>query len=327
MSDHSEYPIRPVMGKIVSPDSRSSDESANLVQWHGDGRTRALKTWLSSYGSPNTQDAYRRDAGYWFSWCDLNEVDPAAARRSSVDDYARYLDSEIPHLSPATKARRIAAVSAFYRYWLFEGIVPANPAAHVRRPKVSPEPGSIALTRKQMRDLLDYIGRISDLRSAIIVRVLAELGIRVSELCNATVADLGYSSGHRTLGFTRKGNVRATLPLPPRTGDIIDTYLAGREDGWLVITSNGTRLERQYIRTLLRRLTREAGLPSEVWKKMHPHVLRHTAATLLDGNGRKVQDIQRLLGHADTRTTQRYIDYREILDASPVYDLAGLYAA
>lgn len=327
MSDHSEYPIRPVMGVIVKPGSRSLNGSTELVHWHGDGRSRALGTWLASYGSPNTQDAYRRDAGYWFSWCDTNGIDPAAARRSNVDDYARYLDSETPPLSPATKARRIAAVSAFYRYWLYEGVVPANPAAHVRRPKVSPEPGSIALTKEEMCDLLDYIDRIDDLRSAVIVRVLAELGIRVSELCNSTVADLGYSSGHRTLAFTRKGNVGATLPLAPRTGDLVDRYLAGREAGWLVITSTGTRLERQYIRKLLRRLSREAGHPPEVWKKMHPHVLRHTAATLLNKKGRKVQDIQQLLGHADSRTTQRYIDYQEDLDSSPVYDLAGLYAA
>lgn len=324
--DRSEYPIRPVMGDVIDPRSRSLTSLPNGIQWHGDGRARALEVWLASYGSANTRDGYRRDAGYWFSWCDANGVDPASARRSDVDAYARSLDAEMPSLSPATKARRIASVSAFYRYWLYEGVVSANPAAHVRRPKVSPEPGSIALTREQVRDLLDYIGRTNDLRAAIIVRVLAELGIRVSELCNATVADLGYSSGHRTLAFVRKGNVRASLPLAPHTADLIDKYLMGREEGWLIQTANGGKVDRQYVRKLLRRLSREAGHPPEIHKKMHPHVLRHSVATILDKNNRKVQDIQRMLGHSDTRTTQRYIDYQEDLDASPVYDLAGLYA-
>lgn len=308
------------MGVIVSGDSRSLELAAG-------SRQCAIKTWLDSYGSANTQEAYRRDIGYWFGWCDEYGVDPTSAARADVDRYARSLDAEMPALSPATKARRISAVSAFYRYWLFEGVITHNPAAHVRRAKVSPEPGSISLTKQQMIDLLDYIDRTKDLRSAVAVRVLAELGIRVSELCNATVADLGYSGGHRTLGFTRKGGVRATLPLAPRTTSVIDTYLNGREAGWLVQTSNETALQRQYVRLLLQRLSREAGHPPEVWKKMHPHVLRHTVATLLDARGRKIQDIQRMLGHADSRTTQRYIDYQENLDSSPVYDLAALYAA
>lgn len=320
MDDRYGVSIRPVMGVIVSGDSRSLDLVA-------DGRTHAVKTWLDSYGSDNTRDAYRRDIGFWFDWTDGEGIDPTTAMRADVDQYARSLDAETPALSPATKARRISAVSAFYRYWLFEGIITHNPAAHVRRPKVSAEPGSISLTQKQIVDLLDYIDRTKDLRSAVIVRVLAELGIRVSELCNATVADLGYSSGHRTLGFTRKGGVRASLPLAPRTASIVDTYLDGREDGWLVQTSNGTPLQRQYVRLLLQRLSRESGHPPEVWKKMHPHVLRHSVATLLDERGRKIQDIQRMLGHADSRTTQRYIDYKENLDSSPVYDLAALYAA
>lgn len=312
------------MGVIVPADSRSDDSQALDLDA---GRQHAVKIWLDSYGSTNTQDAYRRDIGYWFGWCDDNDIDPAEAMRADVDQYARSLDVETPNPSPATKARRLSAVSAFYRYWLYEGFIAHNPVAHVRRPKVSPEPGSISLTEQQMRDYLDYIERTGDLRSAVIVRVLGELGIRVSELCNATITDLSYTGGHHILSFVRKGNVRASLPLAPRTSSIIDAYLDGRDEGWLVQTSNGTSLERQYVRLLLRRLGREAGLPAEVWTRLHPHVLRHTVATLLSGKGRTIQEVQRMLGHADPRTTQRYIDYQENLDSSPVYDLAALYAS
>ncbi|WP_255220255.1 tyrosine-type recombinase/integrase [Actinomadura chibensis] len=59
---------------------------------------------------------------------------------------------------------------------------------------------------------------------------------------------------------------------------------------------------------------------------MHPHVLRHTVATLLDEEDVPVQEIQRLLGHADPRTTQGYIDKRRTLDASPVYVMGRLLA-
>jgi integrase/recombinase XerD len=75
-----------------------------------------------------------------------------------------------------------------------------------------------------------------------------------------------------------------------------------------------------------RRMAREAGLPPEVWQHMHPHVLRHSAATVLAADNVPITEIQALLGHADIRTTQRYIHHQEGLDASLVYRMAGLLA-
>lgn len=314
--DHSDVPVMSVM--VRSPVVK---ESSIPDRWNA--TEAAVQVWLDSYRSENTRDAYRRDLRRWFEWCRGDGTDPGTARRADVDGYARDLDEE--DLSSATKARRLAAVSSFYTYWMVEGVLDRNPAAHVRRPRVPDEPGSIALTRAQLQALVAYVDRQADKRAAIVVRLLAELGLRVSELCRAGVGDLGYSSGHHTLAVVRKGDVRATLPLPPRTADLIRGYVGDRASGTILVTASWLPVDRHYVRHLLRRLAREAGL--EVWEQMHPHVLRHTVATLLDESGRKIQDIQRMLGHADPRTTQRYTHHRAGLDASPVYDLAGLLAA
>ena len=81
---------------------------------------------------------------------------------------------------------------------------------------------------------------------------------------------------------------------------------------------------RGYVRRLLRRVAADAGLPPEVVERMHPHVLRHSATTLLAEDGVPLHEIQLLLGHADLRTTQRYIHHAQSLDASPVYRLARM---
>lgn len=291
-------------------------------------RTAARDMWLRSLDkrSRNTQDAYRRDVERWFRWCDQEKVDVGRPTRADGDAYRDWLTDTLDPL-PASLARYLSVVSSFYAYWVVEGAIDRNPMGNVRRPRVANEPGSVALTRDQLRVFLSYVNRLAergDLRPAVIVYVLAVNGIRVSELCSATVADLGMSGGHRILTVTRKGNIRATVAVSAPVSTVIDAYLAGRTEGWLVQTSKGTPLHRGYIRLLLRRLAREAGLPREVVERMHPHVLRHTSATLLDEAGVAIQEIQRHLGHAHASTTQRYMQYKADLDASPVYALTRL---
>ncbi|MFI0374208.1 tyrosine-type recombinase/integrase [Actinomadura sp. 1N219] len=206
-------------------------------------------------------------------------------------------------------------------------VLARNPAAHVRRPRQSDEPSSIALTRAQAVALI-AAADTDGLRSAIITRLLLEIGMRVSELCAADA--FASTSGHRTLGIVRKGGKVAALPVTPATAHVIDRYLNGRTDGPLLCTSGAKcagvpqPLDRGYVRDLLRRLAVEAGLPREVCEAMHPHVLKHTVGTLLDEENVPVQEIQRLLGHADPRTTQGYALVQPAL--SPPYQAPVIVA-
>jgi integrase/recombinase XerD len=301
------------------------------LRWEDVGRELAVDRWVSASPSPNTRAAYRGDIRRWFAWCDLYGIRLEDARRWDVDAFRDEMNDDEPPPKVRTVRRRMSAVSSFYTYWVLESVLPRNPAAHATRPRAGNEPGSVALTRAQARQLLEYVDQLPDIRPGLVVRLLLETGMRVSELCGATVADVGYSGGHRTLTITRKGGVRATLPLTPGLAHGIDVYLRGREDGPLMATSGCKRgvpgrLDRKYVRGLLRRLAVEAGLPPEVCERMHPHVLRHTVATLLDEEGLTIQEIQRLLGHADPRTTETYTAHRRGLDSSPVYVLGRLLA-
>lgn len=317
----------PVTAGIIVPRPSVRDVDASL--WgEQSARDRAVAIWLAAHGSPHTREAYRRDIGRWFAWCDEAAVPVSAARRADVDAWRDELGTASE--SPATIARRLSAVSSFYDYWLTEDIVTRNPAKRARRPKVSTAPVSIALTRQQAADLLTYVNSMTDQRPGVIVRLLAETGMRVSELCGASVPDIGMSGGHHTLTITRKGGARQALPIAGGTYDRVMTYLGGRDDGWILEVkrterrTGGGQMDRSYVRQLLRRVSREAGLPPSVHERMHPHVLRHSAATLLAADGVPPHEIQQLLGHADLRTTQRYIHHAQSLDASPVYRLARL---
>lgn len=331
--DHYEYPVTPVMGEVLLlrearlPNGVQSNRIA-VAEWPG--RDLAVKIWKSAYKSVHTQAAYERDIKKWFDWLDLYGVDLTNARRGDVDAYRSEMDDTDPPVAIATVRRRLAVISSFYRYWVQEDLLQRNPAAYARRPKASTEPGSIALTLNQSRQLVEYCDGLAHLRPCLAVRLLLETGMRVSELCAATVGDLSVSSGHRTLTIVRKGGIVATTALLPATAAKLDTYLDGRTSGPLLATAGrkGTPgvLDRGYVRDLTRRMAVESGLPREVCERMHPHVLRHTAATLLDEAGVPMQRIQRQLGHADIRQTEMYASHRRELDASPVYTMGGLLA-
>ncbi len=77
---------------------------------------------------------------------------------------------------------------------------------------------------------------------------------------------------------------------------------------------------------LIRRLGAKAGLPDDLVRRLGPHAMRHSFATLYLDSGGGLRDLQDAMGHADPRTTRRYDRARDSLDRSPGYKLAGYLA-
>ncbi|MFI9531513.1 tyrosine-type recombinase/integrase [Micromonospora rosaria] len=302
-----------------------------------------LREWLIGYRAANTRAAYASDLQHWLAFLADAGVDPLAeARRLHTHAWLRA--QEAAGAATATRARRLAAVSAFYAWLIAEEYTDrANPAAidPKRKPRVNPHRTSTSgLSREQALALqadADADTGPQAARTAAIVALLLYTGIRVSELVGADVDQLGHDRGHRVLRFTAKGDEPHLVVLPPPVTRRLDAYLAGRTDlagdrlpvpvggagarvrRPLVVTTSGRRLDRGAIWRLLRRLAKTAEIPVA----MSPHVLRHTCATLARDAGARLEDIQDQLGHADARTTRRYDHGGARLDRAPAYTLAG----
>ncbi|MHB8438234.1 MAG: tyrosine-type recombinase/integrase [Acidimicrobiales bacterium] len=269
-----------------------------------------------------TRAAYGRDLASWFSWCADNGVEPMAVHRAHVDAYARTL-AEVDGRSPATVARHLSTLSGIYRYAVNEDVIPRNPVAAVRRPKVGTDTVSTGLDRDELGVLI-RTAEADTPRSLALVLLLGLNGLRVSEALGADVDDLGTERGHRVIRVTRKGGKSATVPLAPRTADAVDTYVAERTTGPLFTTSTGARWHRSEAWRTLRRLAKDA-VPGKA-NSLHPHDLRHAFVTLSLDAGASLRDVQDAAGHADPRTTRRYDRARHNLDTHPTYALAGLIA-
>lgn len=186
--------------------------------------------WLAGFRSARTRRAYSGDLNTWLVWLGERGVDVLAACRVHVDLFSTELLAA--GAANATVARRLSALSSYYRHLNQHDLIPANPAAVVRRPWVDPDhSATVGLDRDQARALLhaaDADFGPARLCTAAIIRLLLYVGLRGDELTSADTADLGHNRGHRILIVTRKGGHRAEVVLPPTVAAAVDTYLADR---------------------------------------------------------------------------------------------------
>jgi integrase/recombinase XerD len=289
--------------------------------------------WLATYRSARTRRAYAGDLAAWLDWLHEVGVDVLDARRVHVDLWVRQLLDA--GAAASSTARRLSALSSWYRHLVEHDLLAANPAAAVRRPAVDPDhTATVGLDRDQARAFIaaaDADRGPARLRNAAAARLLLHIGLRVDELAAADVADLGHDRGHRVLTVTRKGGRRATVVLPPATAAALDAYLDDRASGTgrptegpLLATVSGGRLDQAALWKLVRRLARAAGIPS--WAQLSPHSLRHTAITLALDAGAHLRDVQDFAGHRDPRTTRRYDRARDTLDRNAAYALTAYLA-
>jgi integrase/recombinase XerC len=227
---------------------------------------------------------------------------------------------------PASLGRKLSTLRSFYGFLVREGLAPGNPARAVsspRRPKrlpqVLPEEEAAALVEAPAE------GTPLALRDRAFLELLYASGLRVSELTGLAVGDVDLAERLvRVLGKRRKERI---VPFGTAAAEALQRYLEGArpalaaESGAagdaLFLNHRGGRLSARSVARRIARWVLAAGLPRHV----HPHVLRHSFATHLLGNGADLRGIQELLGHASLSTTQRYthVDWKRLAE---VYDRA-----
>ncbi len=108
----------------------------------------------------------------------------------------------------------------------------------------------------------------------------------------------------------RAGKGRKDRPvfISPVTAEAIRRHLAMRPNAgpadWLFVDARGRPLTPRHLVQVLHRLSGRAGLPAN--QRLHPHALRHFAATSWIRNGMGLDQVRRLLGHSTLSTTLRY---------------------
>ena len=264
--------------------------------------------WLEDGLARTTLDSYRSDLGRLALWLATHSHEALLDCRDTT------LTGFIADLSRTTRAtsqaRYLSTLRRFFRWQLGRGRIfadptlkLANPARPSRLPKV--------MSEKQVDQLLAApdLDTPLGLRDRAMLETLYATGLRVSELVNLKIHEVGFNEGViRVLG---KGSKERLVPLGEVAIDWLQRYLdearndilKNQQSEALFVTGRGGAMTRQAFWQLIKRYALQAGIDPA---KLSPHVLRHAFATHLLNHGADLRVVQLLLGHADITTTQIY---------------------
>lgn len=335
----------PLVGVVVA----RQDRGGPLVKATVEQLADFTEAWLENRDlSPHTRDAYRRDVHVWIAWCTVRELEPLTVKFTHINKFARWLETpmddedEQPYVKRpaalASVARRLSAISSWYDYLLRLGLVPANPAAGADRPTVDRNySDTTAFTDAEATAMYEAAREdpvLGDGCGPALMRCLVQLGARVSEACEALLADRGYEAGHTTIRLRMKGDKRRKRAMPPDLLHELDLYLRKRAaeagvsvdqlTGYVFLRPDGRPLDRYTVARFVRRVAQAAGLPDA--NRISPHSARHAFAQISLAEGSTLEDRQDAMGHADPRTTRRYDKRRKNLDRDPSYRVAAATA-
>ena len=260
--------------------------------------------------SKNTISAYNRDLERFFTFLDVQKVDPLRIQEAHLTDYVVSL--RMNDLSESSISRGVVAIRNWMEFTSKEKEF-VNPIKDFKPPKPNLRLPK-ALKIEEVTSLISYVSMgdtPSALRDGAIVELLYGTGARISEIVGLNVQDISKFDGDQVtaLRLTGKGGKTRVVPIGKYAQIALDQYLVRvrpgllkKQESALFLNSRGSRLSRQSIWSMIAHGAHSAGIASDV----SPHSLIHSFAThLLDG-GADIRVVQELLGHSSVTTTQIY---------------------
>ena len=259
--------------------------------------------------SAHTFRAYADDLTAFFSFAEAQfEVSqPAQITPGMIRSWMASLT--LQKVQPRSINRKISSLKSFFRYCLVQGQITANPTKTIQVLKTKKRLPSY-VEQDQMETLLkqtifpdDFGGRGDHL----ILSLLYHTGIRVSELVGLKSSQIDYSRSQlKVLG---KGNKERIIPLNGELLERIKAYAQEKNNLFpeanfpnILLTSKEKPPSARQVYDIVKKYL---SLVTTADKKS-PHVLRHSFATHLTGNGAELNAVKELLGHSSLAATQVY---------------------
>lgn len=210
------------------------------------------------------------------------------------------------HLKPTTLHQAYRVLRTFFRWARAMGAITGDPLAGLamRTPQTLP----MVPTEEEVRAVLARCDVTPEgRRNRAMLLLMVDAGLRQGEVRRLLVEHVEF--GNRTIvvrqGKGAKDRVASANPTAVRALRAwIAVHPAPRPESFLFTSRDGRPLTERNLVQICHRLSQRGGLPSH--RRIHPHLLRHLAATSWLRNGMGLDEVRRLLGHSSLQTTLRY---------------------
>ena len=209
-------------------------------------------------------------------------------------------------LSPSRQHQAYRTLKTFFRWCVETDVLPDSPLRGftMRTPKTLPD----VPTEDELRAVIAACpDTLEGFRNRTLLLTLADSGLRAGELLRLLVED--WRTADRGL-FVRggKGLKDRVAFVGPTTTRALKAWIAQHprpsSESFLFCNRTGQPLKYRHLAQILHRLSAKADLPAH--RRLHPHALRHFAATSWLRGGAGLDEVRRLLGHESLNTTLRY---------------------
>lgn len=265
--------------------------------------------WLKARGMrEETLRGYKMDVNQFLKWLSDRSNCPVFVDEVTlpqVEAFVEYVTNERDS-KPRTINRKINALSTFFTCLMKKKLVQENPVDDVERVKV-PEFERTYLNKDEIEAIIHAIKHPVVHYFAM---MMAHTGIRVNECINLTLYDVNLDEGFVQV-IDGKGGKNRRVPMNKQLIQHMKEYLTKHRPVtdslfFFALKKTGTVSE-QYVNRLLKEACQEVGIQKHVTS----HILRHSFASYLVTKDTHVAVIQRLLGHANLRTTSVYLHVQQ----------------
>ena len=274
--------------------------------------------------SPHTISAYKSDLEQFDIFLKLTyEIEKVVDIRH-IHIRAWIVELIQNKITPRSINRKLSTLKTYFKFLKRRKTIKENPMLKVIAPKVGKRLPVVIkeIEIQHLFEEIDFGNGYPAVRDEMIMELLYSTGMRRSELIQLTPSHIDFHQQQiKVLG---KGNKERLIPFAKKLSDHLKSYVLVRNEEFsltnkdpLFLTNKGQKLYPKLVYNLVKKYLSQVTTVEQ----RSPHVLRHSFATHLSGNGADLNAIKELLGHSSLAATQVYT-HNSIEQLKKVYQQA-----
>ena len=249
--------------------------------------------------SQNTVDSYKSDLTKLSNYLQNQDLS-----KTNIDNF--FIDMSEFNYSSSTKKRMHSSIKNFLKYINENEDYESIDISDIKLKSSKKLPEVLSIT--DIENMINFYNHETylDSRNRTVIDVLYSTGCRVSELCDINISDIDLDEKY--LKLKGKGSKQRIVPIGSMLHKNLMQYLNVRETFLLnrgeplFLSKSKNKLDRTAVFRIIKKTAKNISLQTDV----HPHTLRHSAATHMLEGGCDLRTVQEFLGHSSVSTTQIY---------------------